>query len=128
MRKEVLVTVQGQPTLQSVRGGNREHLPARDLHVSARQQEILGGLTMKHSEWRETLKPIIHAVVTGRTTATVKELRRDLRDAWDFNNLGPRDSWAYRVWCEESRKALGLPNRIERKTGQQVVDFQEVEA
>jgi hypothetical protein len=81
---------------------------------------------MKRSEWRETLKPIIQGVIAGRTTATVRELRRDLRDAWEFNNLGPKTTWAYRVWCEEIRKALCLPNRIEKITGQRVVDFQEV--
>jgi hypothetical protein len=125
MRKEVLVVVEGQPALQSVRGGNREHVPARDLHIPARQQEISGGVTMKKSQWRQRLRPIIVDVIRASPDATVKQLRRDLRDAWDFNDLGPRDTWAYRVYCEECRSCLGLPNRRERKIGQEVM-FSEV--
>jgi hypothetical protein len=125
MPEEILVTVQGKPALYPVREGNREHLPARDLHDPARQQEISGGVMMKRSQWRQRLRPIIVDVIRASPNATVKQLRRDLRDAWDFNNLGPRDTWAYRVYCEECRSCLGLPNRRERKVGQEVM-FSEV--
>jgi hypothetical protein len=63
--------------------------------------------------------------VTANPQATVKQLKADLRAAWDLGGMGERKFWPYRVWCQEVRLALRLPSRRERKTGQKIMEFVE---
>lgn len=58
--------------------------------------------------WREVAQRVIAEVRRAHPKAAGPELRRLLRDAYPW---GPRRYHPYRIWCEEVRRALGLPRK-----------------
>ena len=61
---------------------------------------------MTWTTWRERAQRAIAEVRRAHPEAAGPELKRFLRDAYPF---GQRAYHPYRIWCEEVRRALGLP-------------------
>ena len=58
--------------------------------------------------WRERAQRVIVEVRRAHPEAAGPELRRLLRAAYPF---GQRRYHPYRIWCDEVRRALGLPRK-----------------
>lgn len=57
------------------------------------------------SHWRNTASPIIAKVIADGKGKSLKEIRRDLRDAYPF---GERRYHPYKIWLDECQRQLGL--------------------
>lgn len=72
--------------------------------------------TATTSQWRREARRVIHQVIEdnvfghpmGLHHAEVLELRVKLRESYPFEK---RSGWAYKVWLEEIRTALGYANK-----------------
>lgn len=56
--------------------------------------------------WRDLAQRVISEVRAAHPDAAGPELRRLLRASYPF---GQRQYHPYRIWCDEVRRALGLP-------------------
>ena len=67
--------------------------------------------------WRERAQRVIGEVRAAHPDAAGPELRRLLRDAYPF---GQRQFHPYKIWCDEVRRALGMPRTKAKSRSQRV--------
>jgi len=68
---------------------------------------------MSATTWRERAQRVIAEVRAAHPDAAGDELRRLLRDAYPF---GQRQYHPYKIWCDEVRRALGLPRKAKSRS------------